>query len=239
MGHERAALDAPAGGGRGAPQALVLRERPLRRRGGARLRVRAASSDDEDRRQPPVRFAQLGGGRHGRQSERERADDPRDPAGAPGGRPAAARATREAARAVFSQAGTSVDASAELRESLLRDERELPRTVAHLAEHYPHEAGEPLRRKLAFVAARLELTLAQTPRGAARGARLRWPRRADRGLGGDPREPRVADRRARANRPARLAGPHLRLPLGHARGARQRAEASRGLPGGLARLCRG
>jgi phosphoenolpyruvate carboxylase len=65
-------------------------------------------------------------------------------------------------RAVLSQAGAAVEAGAELRESLLGDERELPRTVAHLAEHYPHEADEPLRRKLAFVAARLEHTLAQT-----------------------------------------------------------------------------
>jgi phosphoenolpyruvate carboxylase len=65
-------------------------------------------------------------------------------------------------RAVFSQTGAALEASPELRESLLHDERELPRTVAQLAEHYPHEAGEPLRRKLAFVAARLEHTLAQT-----------------------------------------------------------------------------
>jgi phosphoenolpyruvate carboxylase len=65
-------------------------------------------------------------------------------------------------RAVFSQAAAGVEVSDELRDSLRRDERELPRTVAHLAARYPHESGEPLRRKLAFVAARLEHTLALT-----------------------------------------------------------------------------
>ncbi len=117
---------------------------------------------DEDLRQPPVRFASWAGG-----------DMDGNPNVSAHTILETLRAHREVAlrllvqrvkplRAVFSQAGTSVDASAELRESLLRDERELPRTVAHLAEHYPHEAGEPLRRKLAFVAARLEITLAQT-----------------------------------------------------------------------------
>jgi phosphoenolpyruvate carboxylase len=125
-------------------------------RGYARL------GGDEDVMPPPVRFASWAGG---------------DMDGNPnvGARTIleTLRAHRELAlrlliqrvkplRAVFSQAGTAVEAGAELRESLLRDERDLPRTVAQLAEHYPHEAGEPLRRKLAFVAARLEHTLTQT-----------------------------------------------------------------------------
>ncbi|MFX8704328.1 hypothetical protein ABTM89_19875, partial [Acinetobacter baumannii] len=46
--------------------------------------------------------------------------------------------------------------SDELRASLRRDEGELPETAALLARRYPHEAEEPLRRKLAFIAARLE-----------------------------------------------------------------------------------
>ena len=65
-------------------------------------------------------------------------------------------------RAVFSQAGSGLEITAELAESLARDEQDLPETVAHLARRYPHEADEPLRRKLAFVAARLEHTLAET-----------------------------------------------------------------------------
>jgi len=65
-------------------------------------------------------------------------------------------------RAGFSQASPAVEAALELRESLARDERELPQAVAYLAAHYPHEAREPLRRKLAFVAARLDHTLAET-----------------------------------------------------------------------------
>jgi phosphoenolpyruvate carboxylase len=117
---------------------------------------------DEDLRPPPVRFASWAGG-----------DMDGNPNVSARTILETLRAHRELAlrlliqrvkplRAVFSQAGTAVEASAELRDSLLRDERDLPRTVAHLAEHYPHEAGEPLRRKLAFVAARLEHTLAQT-----------------------------------------------------------------------------
>jgi phosphoenolpyruvate carboxylase len=117
---------------------------------------------DHDLRTPPLRFASWAG-----------ADMDGNPNVSARTILATLRAHRELAlrllihrvkplRAVFSQAGTAVKASAGLRESLLRDERELPRTVAHLAEHYPHEAGEPLRRKLAFVAARLEHTLART-----------------------------------------------------------------------------
>src|SRR6202012_499225 len=49
-----------------------------------------------------------------------------------------------------------------LQESLLRDERELSRTAGELATRYPHEAQELLRRKLAFVKARLGNTLAET-----------------------------------------------------------------------------
>jgi phosphoenolpyruvate carboxylase len=117
---------------------------------------------DDEIRMPPVRFASWAG-----------ADMDGNPNVSARTILATLRAHRELAlrllvrrvkplRAVFSQAGTAVEASAALRESLLRDERELPRTVAQLAEHYPHEAGEPLRRKLAFVAARLEHTLAGT-----------------------------------------------------------------------------
>jgi phosphoenolpyruvate carboxylase len=117
-------------------------------------------------RLPPVRFASWAG-----------ADMDGNPNVGPGTILETLRAHRELAlrllgdrvkplRAVFSQASAAVAASDELRESLLRDERELPRTVSFLAEHYPHEAGEPLRRKLAFVAARLKHTLAQT-RGEA------------------------------------------------------------------------
>jgi phosphoenolpyruvate carboxylase len=111
---------------------------------------------------PPVRFASWAGG---------------DMDGNPNVGPATiletVRAHREVAlrllearvkplRAVFSQADAAVSAGAGLGESLARDERELPLTVAQLAEHYPHEAREPLRRKLAFVAARLKHTLAET-----------------------------------------------------------------------------
>jgi phosphoenolpyruvate carboxylase len=62
-------------------------------------------------------------------------------------------------RAEFSQAGATLPLTDQLRESLLRDEHELPATACMLAERYPHEAHEPLRRKLAFVAARLRHTL--------------------------------------------------------------------------------
>ncbi|MGH2872812.1 MAG: phosphoenolpyruvate carboxylase, partial [Solirubrobacteraceae bacterium] len=59
----------------------------------------------------------------------------------------------------FSQASSSLRLSDALRESLTVDERELPDTAAELAARYPHEAREPLRRKLAFMVARLRNTL--------------------------------------------------------------------------------
>jgi len=58
-------------------------------------------------------------------------------------------------RREFSQTAETLAIAESLRESLARDEQELPQTAADLARHYPHEAGEPLRRKLAFIAARL------------------------------------------------------------------------------------
>jgi phosphoenolpyruvate carboxylase len=64
-------------------------------------------------------------------------------------------------RRTFSQSDRAVTPTFQLRESLLRDERELPETAAMLERRYPHEAHEPLRRKLAFVAARLEHDLVQ------------------------------------------------------------------------------
>jgi phosphoenolpyruvate carboxylase len=73
-------------------------------------------------------------------------------------------------RAQFSQAGATLQLTDALRESLLRDERELPATADMLAARYPHEAHEPLRRKLAFVAARLQHTLDE-----ARGEAPREP----------------------------------------------------------------
>jgi phosphoenolpyruvate carboxylase len=63
-------------------------------------------------------------------------------------------------RQAFSQSAAALPRSERLVESLRRDERELPETAAFLAARYPHEAGEPLRRKLAYVAARLGHTLA-------------------------------------------------------------------------------
>lgn len=122
----------------------------------------ARLSRDDDAQPPPVRFASWAG-----------ADMDGNPNVSARTILETLRAHRELAlrllvqrvkplRAVFSQASTAVEASAELRDSLRRDERELSRTVGHLAEHYPHEAGEPLRRKLAFVAARLEHTLARS-----------------------------------------------------------------------------
>lgn len=59
-------------------------------------------------------------------------------------------------RRTFSQSERVLHVSDELRASLRRDEGELPETAALLARRYPHEAEEPLRRKLAFIAARLE-----------------------------------------------------------------------------------
>lgn len=65
-------------------------------------------------------------------------------------------------RATLSQTADALGPCEELRESIARDERDLPRTAAFLAERYPHEEGEPLRRKLAYVEARLGNTLAGT-----------------------------------------------------------------------------
>ena len=62
----------------------------------------------------------------------------------------------------FSQADTTLPENEALTESLIRDERELPDAAAQLVARYPHEAHEPLRRKLAFVAARLRHTLEET-----------------------------------------------------------------------------
>jgi phosphoenolpyruvate carboxylase len=58
-------------------------------------------------------------------------------------------------RREFSQPDSSLVLSDRLRDSLARDERELPTTAGELALRYPHEAREPLRRKLAFIVARL------------------------------------------------------------------------------------
>lgn len=63
-------------------------------------------------------------------------------------------------RRTFSQQEGLLEPSAELRASLARDARELPDTASFLQARYPHEAGEPLRRKLAYVEARLRHTLA-------------------------------------------------------------------------------
>jgi phosphoenolpyruvate carboxylase len=65
-------------------------------------------------------------------------------------------------RTVFSQSEAAIPLGDELRSSLARDERELPETAGFLASRYPHEAREPLRRKLAFIAARLRHTLTET-----------------------------------------------------------------------------
>jgi phosphoenolpyruvate carboxylase len=59
----------------------------------------------------------------------------------------------------FSQPDGHLPLSDALRASLERDERELPETAAALALRYPHEAREPLRRKLAFLVARLRHSL--------------------------------------------------------------------------------
>jgi phosphoenolpyruvate carboxylase len=62
-------------------------------------------------------------------------------------------------RQTFSQSGVTLPVGERLIASLERDEQEMPDTAAFLAERYPHEAGEPLRRKLAYIAARLRNTL--------------------------------------------------------------------------------
>jgi phosphoenolpyruvate carboxylase len=63
-------------------------------------------------------------------------------------------------RREFSQADCELAVTDELRESLARDEEQLPKTAEDLAARYPHERREPLRRKLAFAIARLQNTLA-------------------------------------------------------------------------------
>jgi phosphoenolpyruvate carboxylase len=63
-------------------------------------------------------------------------------------------------RATLSQGAGAIERGDELRTSISRDEDELPRTAEFLAQRYPHEQGEPLRRKLAYVEARLRNTLA-------------------------------------------------------------------------------
>ena len=65
-------------------------------------------------------------------------------------------------RQTFSQSGVTLPVSERLSASLERDEQELPETAAFLAGRYPHEASEPLRRKLAYIEARLAHTLART-----------------------------------------------------------------------------
>ncbi len=68
-------------------------------------------------------------------------------------------------RREFSQPQRSLTLSPRLVESLARDERDLPETAAELARRYPHEAGEPLRRKCAFMVARLRHMLAAASGG--------------------------------------------------------------------------
>jgi phosphoenolpyruvate carboxylase len=62
-------------------------------------------------------------------------------------------------RTAFSQRAEALPISDELRESLARDEREMPETAGYLVARYPHEAQEPLRRKFSFILARVENTL--------------------------------------------------------------------------------
>lgn len=68
----------------------------------------------------------------------------------------------EPLRREFSQAGSGITNSEALRESLAHDETELPRTSGELSARYPHEAQELLRRKLAYVTARLNNNLGAT-----------------------------------------------------------------------------
>lgn len=70
-------------------------------------------------------------------------------------------------RREFSQPEADMALSDRLRESLVRDERELPATAAELAVRYPHEAREPMRRKCAFIIARLRHMLAVASGGQA------------------------------------------------------------------------
>ncbi len=74
-----------------------------------------------------------------------------------------------ALRRDFSQPEAFLQVSERLRASLDRDERQLSATAGELAKRYPHEAGEPLRRKLTFIAARLGHTAAIARGEAAKG----------------------------------------------------------------------
>lgn len=80
-------------------------------------------------------------------------------------------------RQVFSQSETAIPVTDELRASLARDEQDLPETAAFLASRYPHEGREPLRRKLAFVAARLGHTLTEAQGGQPPEPTYRAPER--------------------------------------------------------------
>ncbi len=119
--------------------------------------------------EPPLRFGSWAGG---------------DMDGNPNVTPATIRATLRAhrilvltlllervraLRAAYSQADATLLVTEGLRASLQRDERELPRTAASLATDYPHEVREPLRRKLAFVAARLHVELTAARGGSVAG----------------------------------------------------------------------
>ncbi|MGH2962431.1 MAG: phosphoenolpyruvate carboxylase [Solirubrobacterales bacterium] len=65
-------------------------------------------------------------------------------------------------RQTLSQSDAALSPSGELRSSIADDERELSDTARFLAGRYPHEANEPIRRKLAYVLARLRNTLRAT-----------------------------------------------------------------------------
>jgi phosphoenolpyruvate carboxylase len=69
----------------------------------------------------------------------------------------------------YSQPEGRLAVSDRLRASLDLDERQLSAIAGELAKRYPHEAGEPLRRKLAFIAARLDHTAAITRGESPRG----------------------------------------------------------------------
>ncbi|MBA2638280.1 MAG: phosphoenolpyruvate carboxylase, partial [Solirubrobacterales bacterium] len=75
----------------------------------------------------------------------------------------------DALRQDYSQPETSLGVSERLRASLDLDERQLSSTAAELSKRYPHEAGEPMRRKLSFIAARLAHTAAITRGESPRG----------------------------------------------------------------------
>lgn len=69
-------------------------------------------------------------------------------------------------RQTLSQSQTLVAVDERLRDSLLADEAALPLAAEHQRSSYPHEESEPIRRKLAFVLARLRNTL-EAARGVA------------------------------------------------------------------------